>query len=53
MTMISLAEKRSRLIRLLEEAWALADELKDVQTGFLIERALDEATLMSIKPATG
>jgi hypothetical protein len=34
------AEKRGRLIRHLEEALALADEMEDGQTGFLIERAL-------------
>jgi hypothetical protein len=37
------AEKRGQLIRHLEEALALADEMEDGQTGFLIERALDEA----------
>jgi hypothetical protein len=30
-------------IRHLEDALALADEIEDDQTGFLIERALDEA----------
>jgi hypothetical protein len=34
------AEKRGRLIRHLEEALALADEIEDGQTGFLIERTL-------------
>jgi hypothetical protein len=33
------AEKRGQLIRHLEEALALADEIEDGQTGFLIERA--------------
>jgi hypothetical protein len=33
------AEKRGRLIRHLEEALALADEMEDGQTGFLVERA--------------
>jgi hypothetical protein len=37
------AEKRGQLIRHLEEALALAEEMEDGQTGFLIERALDEA----------
>jgi hypothetical protein len=37
------AEKRGQLIRHLEDALALADEIEDGQTGFLIERALDEA----------
>jgi hypothetical protein len=37
------AEKRRQLIRHLEEALGLADEMEDGQTGFLIERAIDEA----------
>jgi len=37
------AEKRGQLIRHLEDALALADEIQDGQTGYLIERALDEA----------
>jgi hypothetical protein len=37
------AEKRGQLIRHLEEAIELADEIEDGQTGYLIERALDEA----------
>jgi hypothetical protein len=37
------AETRGQLIRHLEDALALADEIEDGQTGFLIERALDEA----------
>jgi hypothetical protein len=41
--MIDAAEKRGQIIRRLEEALALADELEDGTTGFLIERALDEA----------
>ena len=41
--MIDLAQKRGELIRHLEDALALADEIQDGQTGFLIERALDEA----------
>jgi DNA-binding ferritin-like protein len=36
-------EKRGRLIRQLEDALAIADELEDGATGYLIERALDEA----------
>jgi len=39
------AEKRGELIRHLEEALTLADEIEDGQTGFLIERALDHANL--------
>jgi hypothetical protein len=44
------AEKRGELIRYLEEALMLADELEDGQTGFLIERALDEARSRQFRP---
>ena len=37
------ADKRGQLIRHLEDALAFADEIEDGETGFLIERALDEA----------
>jgi hypothetical protein len=37
------AEKRGQLIRHLEDALTLADEIRDGHTGYLIERALDEA----------
>ena len=37
------ADKRGQLIRHLENALALADEIEDGEIGFLIERALDEA----------
>jgi hypothetical protein len=37
------AEKRGQLIRHLEDALALADEIQDGHTGYLIERALDDA----------
>jgi hypothetical protein len=33
------AEKRGQLIRYLEDALALADEIQDGHTGYLIERA--------------
>jgi DNA-binding ferritin-like protein len=36
-------DKRGQIIKLLEQALALADELGDGNTGYLIERALDEA----------
>jgi hypothetical protein len=36
-------EKRGRVIKQLEDALAIADELEDGETGYLIERALDEA----------
>jgi hypothetical protein len=48
--MISAAEIRGQIIRHLEDALALADELQDGQTGFLIERALDEARSRQFKP---
>jgi hypothetical protein len=41
--MIDSAQKRGEVIRHLEDALSLADEIQDGQTGFLIERALDEA----------
>ena len=37
------ADQYGKLIRLLEEAMALADDLEDGTTEYLIERALDEA----------
>jgi len=48
--MIDSAQKRGELIRHLEDALALADEIQDGQTGFLIERALDEARSRQFKP---
>ena len=44
------AEKRGHLIRHLEEALTLADEIQDGQTGYLIERALDEARARQFRP---
>ena len=41
--MLDEADKRGQLVRHLENALALADEIEDGETGFLIERALDEA----------
>ena len=41
--MIDPAEKRGELIKHLEDAMAIADELEDGPTGYLIESALDEA----------
>jgi len=43
-------EKRGRLIRHLEDALELADEIEDGQTGFLIERALDQARARQFTP---
>jgi hypothetical protein len=40
--MIDKADKRGQLIRHLEDALALADEIDDGRTRYLIERALDE-----------
>jgi DNA-binding ferritin-like protein len=37
------AERRGELIRKLEDAMALAEELKDDTTAYLIERAIDQA----------
>jgi hypothetical protein len=47
------AEKRGQLIQLirhLEEALSLADEIEDGQTGFLIVRVLDEARSRQFRP---
>jgi hypothetical protein len=44
------ADKRAQLIRHLEDALALADEIEDGQTGYLIERALDEARSRQFRP---
>ena len=44
------AEKRGQLIKQLEDALALTEELSDPMTGFLIERALDEARSQQFRP---
>lgn len=49
--MIDIAEKRGQIIRHLEEALALADEIEGGNTGFLIERALDEARARQFRPS--
>ena len=41
--MIDPASKRGELIKHLEDAMAIAEELEDGPTSYLIERALDEA----------
>jgi hypothetical protein len=41
--MIDAAEKRGEIIRHLEAAMAIADELQDGPTSYFIERALDYA----------
>jgi hypothetical protein len=50
--MLDSADIRGQIINKLEEALALADEITDVTTGFLIERALDEARSQHFRPAT-
>jgi hypothetical protein len=44
------AQKRGELIALLESAQALAEEINDGTTSYLIERALDEARAQQFKP---
>jgi hypothetical protein len=46
------AEKRGQIIMHLEDALALAEELNDGPTGYLIERALDEARSRQFRPAS-
>jgi hypothetical protein len=41
--MINEPEKRGKMIKHLIDALEIADELSDGPTGYLIERALDEA----------
>jgi hypothetical protein len=48
--MIDDASKRGELIRHLEEALGLADEIQDAHTGYLIERALDEERSRPLRP---
>ena len=50
--MIDLVTKRGELIKHLQDAMAIADELEDGMTGYLIEMALDEARA-SIFQASG
>ena len=44
------AEKRGRIIRHLEAAMELTDELEDGETSYLIERALDAARAQLFRP---
>ncbi len=46
------AVKRGELIKHLEEALAIADELEDGATGYLIETALDEARAQQFRLPT-
>jgi hypothetical protein len=48
--MIDPAAKRGELIKHLEDAMAIADELEEGTTGYLIEGALDEARAQQFKP---
>ena len=48
--MVDSVERQGAMIKLLEDALALADELNDGGTGYLIERALDEARAQHFKP---
>jgi hypothetical protein len=48
--MIDQAAARGELIRYLENALAIADEIEDGKTGYLIERALDVARSGKFKP---
>jgi hypothetical protein len=44
------AQKRGELIKLLEDARTLSEGLYDPVTGFLFERAIDEARSQQFKP---
>jgi hypothetical protein len=50
--MIDSAEKRGHLIKHLEDALALAEEMQDGGSGFLVERALYEARSRQFRPVT-
>jgi hypothetical protein len=47
------ADERGEIVKLLEQAFALADELGDGNTAFLIERALDEARSQQFRLGIG
>lgn len=44
------AERRGRLIKQLEDALLLSEELNDPTTAYLIEDALDEARAQQFRP---
>jgi DNA-binding ferritin-like protein len=46
------AEQRGKLVKLLETAMDLAEDLEDGTTAYLIERALDEARSQQFTPKT-
>lgn len=50
MTRAETAKQRGNLIRLLENAMHLAQDLDQPRTAHLIERALDEARSQQFKP---
>jgi len=51
--MIDPASKRGELINRLEDALAVAEELEDWLTSYMIERALDEARAQMFRLPTG
>jgi DNA-binding ferritin-like protein len=46
-------QKRDQMIEHLQKALALADEINDSATGYLIERAMDEARAAMVPSAAG
>jgi hypothetical protein len=48
--MVDSVERQGAMIKPLEDALALADELNDGGTGYLIECTLDEARAQPFKP---
>jgi hypothetical protein len=51
--MIDPADRRGELIKHLEDAMTIADELEDDLTGYMIERALDEARAQYFSESPG
>jgi hypothetical protein len=49
--MVDVADKRGKLIRFLEEALTVADEIEDSCSGYLIECPLDEVRASEFRPA--
>jgi len=47
----NIAEQRGTLIKLLQNAMELAEDLEDGKTAYLIERALDEARSQQFRPS--
>jgi hypothetical protein len=48
--MIDAVAKRGEMIERLQEALAVAEDIHDGQTGFLIERAIDQARCSQFRP---